>query len=96
MRFRRRESGKRCPALPGRTGGAGFSGIYSVYHGRNYRRLHFSAREIHQSSLIPPLETDAAMGIVPYMHSGEAIPNTLAAKIPAMPSFFSPSEQNIL
>lgn len=43
-----------------------------------------------QSSRIPLLEKEAAMGIVPYMHSGEAIPRALAATMPTKPSFLSP------
>ena len=35
---------------------------------------------------IPFSEKDAAMGMVPYIHSGEAMPNALAAAIPETPS----------
>ena len=41
-----------------------------------------------QLSRIPLLEMEAAMGIVPYIHKGEAIPNALAAAIPKTPSRF--------
>ena len=41
-----------------------------------------------QLSRIPLLEKEAAMGIVPYMHKGEAIPRALDAAIPQTPSFF--------
>lgn len=49
-----------------------------------------------QSSFIPLLEKDAAIGIVPYIHKGEAIPRTLAATIPKTPNFFSPSARKVL
>ena len=35
-----------------------------------------------QSSRIPLLDTEAASGIVPYMHSGDAIPRILAGTSP--------------
>ena len=41
-----------------------------------------------QLSRIPLLEMEAAMGIVPYIHRGEAIPNALAVTIPQTPSRF--------
>ena len=40
-----------------------------------------------QSSRMPCAENDAATGIVPYMHSGEAIPNRQAGTMPSRPSF---------
>lgn len=47
-----------------------------------------------QSSLMPLLEKEAAMGIVPYMHSGEAIPRTPAAAMPKRPfPFFCRDER---
>ena len=40
-----------------------------------------------QSCRMPCLEKDAAIGIVPYMHSGEAIPSRQAGMIPSRPHF---------
>ena len=37
------------------------------------------------SSFTPCSENDAAMGIVPYMHSGEATPSRLAGITPSQP-----------
>ncbi len=42
------------------------------------------------SSFTPCSEKDAAMGMVPYMHSGEAIPRRLAGMTPSHPGFFRP------
>ena len=42
----------------------------------------------NQLSFIPLLEKEAAMGIVPYIHKGEAIPKALAAAIPKTPNLF--------
>ena len=41
-----------------------------------------------RSSFIPSLEKEAASGMVPYMHSGEAMPRTLAGISPSAPSRF--------
>ena len=41
-----------------------------------------------QSCLIPLLANDAAIGIVPYIHSGEAIPNKFAGITPNIPILF--------
>ena len=41
-----------------------------------------------QSSRMPCFRKDAAMGIVPYMQSGEAIPRRQAGMMPRSPSFF--------
>ena len=40
-----------------------------------------------QLSRIPLLEKDAAIGIVPYIHNGDAIPRILAAGMPRTPIF---------
>ncbi len=40
--------------------------------------------DANQSSRIPFSLNEAAMGIVPYMHSGEAMPKTHAGIIPKM------------
>ena len=45
-----------------------------------------------QSSSMPFSAKEAAMGIVPYMHKGEAIPNSEAGITPRTPSFLSRSE----
>ena len=42
------------------------------------------------SSRIPLLEKEAASGIVPYMHRGEAMPSRLAGTIPNSPMRLSP------
>ena len=42
-----------------------------------------------QSSLIPCLRNDAAIGIVPYIQSGEAIPRIQAGMMPNKPHFLS-------
>lgn len=39
-----------------------------------------------QSSRIPLRESEAAMGMVPYMHRGEAMPRALAAAMPSAPA----------
>ena len=49
-----------------------------------------------QSSLMPLLEKEAAMGIVPYMHRGEAIPRTPAAAMPKRPFPFFCREESAL
>lgn len=43
-----------------------------------------------QSSRTPLREKDAAMGMVPYIHRGEAIPNRQERNTPTTPSFFCP------
>ena len=48
-----------------------------------------------QSSLMPLFEKDAAMGMVPYMQSGEAIPSALAAAIPRIPMCLSPMARKV-
>ena len=45
------------------------------------------------SAVMPLWEKDAAIGMVPYIHNGDAIPNALAMTIP---SRFSPIERNAL
>ena len=40
-----------------------------------------------QSSRMPCFRNDAAMGIVPYMHSGEAMPSRQAGTMPSSPHF---------
>ena len=40
-----------------------------------------------QSSRTPLLENEAAMGMVPYIHRGEAIPNTREMQIPKKPNW---------
>ena len=42
-----------------------------------------------QSSRMPCFRKEAAIGIVPYMQSGEAIPRMQAGIIPNRPSFLS-------
>ena len=42
-----------------------------------------------QSCRIPCFENDAAMGIVPYIQSGEAMPSKLAGTTPHSPHFLS-------
>lgn len=46
-----------------------------------------------QSSFIPPREKEAAIGIVPYIHKGDAIPNALAAIMPKIPNLFPCKER---
>ena len=53
-------------------------------------------KEASQSSRIPLLEKEAASGMVPYMHRGEAIPSRLAGIMPASPRRLSPIDRNIL
>lgn len=52
-------------------------------------------KEASQSSLIPFSENDAAMGIVPYMQSGEAMPRIHAGTIPKRLNFFSLNDEKI-
>ena len=49
-------------------------------------------KEASHSSLIPPLENEAAMGIVPYIQRGDATPSIDANIIPMilLPSLFIP------
>ena len=56
----------------------------------------FSYLEVdNQQFIITSLsEKDAARGMVPYIHSGEAIPSALAAAIPNTPSRFPCIERN--
>ena len=61
-----------------------------------FSRMEDIMKAASQSSFMPLLEKEAAMGIVPYMHRGEAIPRALAAKIPAIPSFLSCRERKRL
>ena len=42
-------------------------------------------------SLMPPLERDAAIGMVPYMHSGEAMPSSEERTIDVMLSVCLPT-----
>ena len=42
-----------------------------------------------QSSRIPCFRKDAAIGTVPYMHSGDAIPRIQAGTMPKSPHFLS-------
>ena len=47
------------------------------------------AKDASQSWRIPCLEKEAAIGIVPYMHRGDAIPKMLAGITPNTPHFLS-------
>ena len=49
-----------------------------------------------QSCSIPLSEKEAAMGIVPYIHRGEAIPKADAGITPKAPKRFPWMERNIL
>ena len=46
------------------------------------------------SSRIPLREKEAAREMVPYMHSGEAIPSTLAGTTPSRPIRLWPMRRN--
>ena len=48
-------------------------------------RMEHIINEASHSSRIPLLEKEAARGIVPYIHNGEAIPRRLAGTIPISP-----------
>ena len=49
-------------------------------------------KDANQSSRIPFSEKEAAIGIVPYMQRGEAIPKIHAGTIPNKLNFFSFNE----
>jgi hypothetical protein len=49
-------------------------------------RMELIIKAASQSSFIPFVENEAAIGMVPYIQSGEAIPIRLAGIIPKMPS----------
>ena len=53
-----------------------------------FRRIEAIMKAASQSWRIPCREKDAAMGMVPYMHSGEAMPSRQAGTIPKTPHFF--------
>ena len=53
-------------------------------------------KDASQSSRIPLREKEAAMGMVPYIHRGEAMPIALATTIPNTPSLRSPRERRLL
>ena len=49
-----------------------------------------------QLSSMPPRENDEAIGMVPYMHRGDAIPSALAAAMPRIPIRFPRRARNAL
>ncbi len=53
-----------------------------------FKRMEAIIKAASQSWRIPCLEKDAATGMVPYMHNGEAIPSRHAGMIPKLPHFF--------
>ena len=57
-------------------------------------RIELIINAASQSSSIPLSEKDAARGIVPYIHRGEAMPKALAAKTPKTPSRLPCNERN--
>lgn len=59
------------------------------------RRTEDIINAASQSSRIPLLEKDAAMGMVPYIQRGEAIPRADAATMPSTPNFLSPKERKV-
>ena len=60
------------------------------------RRMELIIKAASQSSRIPLREKEAAMGMVPYIHRGEAIPRTLAATMPSTPTFRFPRVRKVL
>ena len=57
--------------------------LYTTSWGLSRMELIINAPS--HSSFMPPLEKEAAMGTVPYIQRGDAIPRALAAAIPAIP-----------
>jgi len=50
-----------------------------------FSRMELIMKAARKSSLIPFCEKDAQIGIVPYMHRGDAMPRRLAAIQPIGP-----------
>ena len=61
-----------------------------------FKRIEAIMKAASQSCRMPCLEKEAAMGIVPYMHSGEAIPSRQAGTTPRSPHLVSFIRVNIL
>ena len=62
--------------------------LYKINCGLSSMELIIKAAS--QSSRTPLREKEAAMGIVPYMHSGEAMPKSWIRRFPKSPVFFDP------
>lgn len=73
--------------------GAPSAALYRISCG--LRRMELIIKAPNQSSRRPLLEKEAAIGMVPYMHKGEAIPRALETTMPSIPSFFCPSARNV-
>ena len=59
--------------------------LYKMSCGLSRTELIINAA--NQSSFIPLFEKEAAIGIVPYIHKGEAMPSAEAIGMPKIPGF---------